>query len=382
MIVNQKFHCDFVQSLYQKLLQIHEELINHESLMHMCGVCSEKSNEILSFGKHLTVVVNINIFEEHLQDNQLSLTSIPDNQSVDSDVNLFEDSQDIENTALQPSTTKVNLSYECYLCQMKVSRKCHLVQHMQSHLQKNQRRKSSTKRSSRKEAKQKLIPDKGKKKCPFCNRVYKTRHECNFRQPRRETVFSCAFCPETFSKYPKIYFHHKVHHPKEPVPLSPFQCDVCGKFAIQLCALNIHKKIHTDYFPFSCDVCPKQFRTREKLQEHLRKHIPKGEKDDKYKCEICNKRFTFRQSWVKHKKLQHNDDRILFPCSICGGKFITETSLHKHQLIHAGKAPRAHKCDQCGRIFEKLKYFNQHRKKQHNIFTSSMLNSKKTKITE
>uniref|UniRef100_A0A1B0D1F7 C2H2-type domain-containing protein n=1 Tax=Phlebotomus papatasi TaxID=29031 RepID=A0A1B0D1F7_PHLPP len=143
-----------------------------------------------------------------------------------------------------------------------------------------------------------------------------------------------------------MYLHHKTNHPEQPKPLSPFQCDVCGTFALRLTALRRHMKTHTGETPFTCSVCQKGFRTRPQLVEHQRKHIPKSERDDKYKCEVCQKKFAFRQSLKKHNLLQHTDNRKFYPCTICGGKFISETSLQKHRATHDGKAPRAHKCEE------------------------------------
>ncbi|XP_059611777.1 zinc finger and SCAN domain-containing protein 12-like [Phlebotomus argentipes] len=272
-------------------------------------------------------------------------------------------------------------NYQCEYCNKICAQKCSLILHMKTHCRSMDimRRKTKPVRSS-KTFKQSLNDQTvDKQKCPFCHRIYKRKHECRLIEPKVPNVFSCTHCPETFSTYPKIYHHHKTQHPDKPKPLSPFQCDICGAFALRLYALKRHMLVHTDYAPFACEICQKRFRTRQKLTEHQRKHIPKSERDDKYKCNICQKKFTFRQSLKKHERLQHTNNRKLFPCNICGGKFISETSLQKHQTTHEGEAPRNHKCDQCGRIFEKLKYFNHHRKIRHNIFTDLMLNPKPKK---
>ncbi|GAB0086666.1 Zinc finger C2H2 superfamily [Sergentomyia squamirostris] len=397
---NKIIQCKFIQNLWTRISQVHNEFMEHENLIPNCRKCLENSSEFALLRKQLFVIIEIILrikAEDH--DNEVENSQcrqvrshIPDLETV----LVKEESLNVQDTLQSPAEcdylddtstdsnsqsnekeeeTSVNTSfYECELCQMKMSRKCHLLLHMRSHTRKEKIRRRKIRGSTGNEEN-----EVNRKKCILCNSTYKKRHDCGFGEPRTSSRFTCEYCPNTFNTYPKIYAHHKREHPDKPRPLSPFQCHVCGTFALRLSALTRHMKIHAGYTPYECNVCQKKFLTRTQLVEHQRKHIPKSERDDKYKCEVCNRKFAFRQSMVKHKKQQHRDDRVIFHCNVCGGKFISETSLQKHQLIHDGKAPRAHKCDQCGRIFEKKKYFNQHRKIQHNIYTPLMLNPKHNK---
>lgn len=434
--------CNFIRNLCERVSEIHNEAVKHENSFPECEICSQNTNEFSFIKNQLFLIVKINLQlkdetpREEENVNKSEFVSIFDSGNFqvskeetkdpqedllefsDDDKDNFEEFtdstpiRDIQKERLfktSPRTTNntqnvtltisdhvrsktkaerkhvtdpesfdcssISIKYQCEYCEKKFKKKCNLVMHMKSHCKDDNTLK--TKAPSRKNSSS--TDDKEKQKCPFCNRIFKRKHECRLVEPKAPTIFSCAYCPETFSTYPKIYVHHKAHHSDKPKPLSPFQCDICGAFALRLYALKRHMLVHTDYAPFECDLCKKKFRTRQKLTEHQRKHIPKAERDDKYKCEICQKKFTFRQSLKKHKNHQHTNNRTLFPCTICGGKFISSTSLQKHQTTHDGEAPRAHKCDQCGRIFEKLKYFNHHRKIRHNIYTDLMLNPKPKK---
>ncbi|XP_055705442.1 zinc finger protein 267-like [Phlebotomus papatasi] len=417
--------CNFIQNLCKRVTDIHNEVIGHENLVPKCEICSENTNEYSFIKNQLFLIVKINfrlkderiLIEEQpiytleskdvLNSGSLDFVKEEDAENSNEDSTHFSSNfvgvdDYVDNTEcsskhkginklptrpdpwnIKPSEKKrieneAAKLYECALCKVKVSRKCHVALHMKTHLRKHG--KNSKKRVKNSSNSSTFL--EGKQKCPFCHRVYKKRHECRLVEPKVSNIFSCAYCPEAFSTYPKMYLHHKTNHPEQPKPLSPFQCDVCGTFALRLTALRRHMKTHTGETPFTCSVCQKGFRTRPQLVEHQRKHIPKSERDDKYKCEVCQKKFAFRQSLKKHNLLQHTDNRKFYPCTICGGKFISETSLQKHRATHDGKAPRAHKCEECGRIFDKIKYLNQHRKIQHNIFTDLMLNPKPKKQKE
>ncbi|XP_055696324.1 zinc finger protein 59-like [Lutzomyia longipalpis] len=415
--------CNFIKSLYQRVTEIHNEVIEHENSVPKCEICSENVNGITSIKNQLVFIMKINVkikeednaTKDILEEGNLTreqckvikeeqdyivensdeccanFVAIDDFTDSTRDGNnsnyaSFSNTKDHckrssnkENTYKRslnksiPEMVKNKIFYECALCNTKVSRKCHLALHMKSHMKNKQgsRKRRHKGQHSNKESEE-------NKKCPFCGRMYKRKHDCNLVEPKIVNSFSCIYCPATFSTYPKIYFHHKAQHPQNPKPQSPFQCEVCGKFTIQLSALRHHMKTHTGYTPHECNVCQKKFRTRHQLTEHLRKHIPKTEKDDKYKCNVCLKRFTFRQSLKKHERLQHTDNRKFFICSLCGWKFICETSLQKHLITHNTEKVPSYKCE-CGRIFEKLKYLNQHRKIQHNILTDLMLNRKTAK---
>ncbi|XP_055705452.1 zinc finger protein 37-like [Phlebotomus papatasi] len=413
---NPLIQCNFIRNLCKRIAEIHSEVIQHESTMPKCEICSENITEYFSIKNQLFLILRINIqikdegnsveihnenkvgsqgndsgnrpqsdsikeeAEESIEDtSNFSTNFVAVADYLDCGIGSSKIKEDDTKSSKQSKEMDVNADklYECALCKIKVSKKCHLVLHMKKHLRKAEKKRNY--RGARKNIAEGISKSEedGKKKCPFCSRIYKRRHDCSNNEPKVGNTYSCAYCPETFSTYPKIYFHHKAHHSDKPKPLSPFQCEVCGKFTVQLSALRHHMKTHTGFTPFECSTCQKRFRTRHQLTEHLRKHIPKSERDDKYKCYVCQKKFTFRQSLKKHERLQHSGTiRKSFICTICGWKFICDTSLQKHLTIHDGETIPSYKCDDCGRVFEKLKYLNQHRKIQHNVFTDLMLNRK------
>ncbi|GAB0086662.1 Zinc finger C2H2 superfamily [Sergentomyia squamirostris] len=356
---NSIYRCNFIKKLCEKINEIHNEVIEHEDSRPKCEICTEKKNDFKSIKDQLFILVQINIrLKEENPKYIINTTQLENTQYgvVKEETDIIETNfVAVEETSLKPST-----SFTCDLCNTLFKKKSQLVKHLKTHMKNGKRKIKLT-----------------EKKCPFCHKIYKLKHKCKIIEPRRK--FSCEFCPEVFTTFAKIHCHHKSHHPEKPKPLSPYQCEVCGRFSVYLSALRHHMKTHTGVLLYNCNVCQKRFRTRHQLIEHERKHIPKDERDDKYKCDICDKKFTFRQSWVKHKAHQHNGTRKNFSCSVCGWKFISDKSLKKHSSTHDGDKSLPFKCDDCGRIFEKLKYLNQHRKIQHKILTDLMLNRKTNK---
>ncbi|GAB0086669.1 hypothetical protein DMENIID0001_007700 [Sergentomyia squamirostris] len=391
---NSIYRCNFIRDLCERIKNIHNEVVQHEDSRPKCEICTEKKTDFTSIKNQLFILVQINI---RLKNEQRDTTkdierSTEDGQSANTDekTSLSEPSQlisklvDIDdrddtddetanstNQAEQGRVESKNYNFQCALCDLRLSRKCHLALHMKTHLK---RTKIPHRRNYQKGDKCENL-----QKCNLCEKVYRKRHDCSFGESASPSLFPCTHCPKVFKSYLKIYQHHKANHKDHPYPISPFQCEICGDFSLRMYTLKRHMQIHTDYAPFSCNICQRKFRAQHQLINHKRKHIPKAERDDTFKCDLCSKKFANGQTLKKHKRLKHTDNRELFQCDICGGNFITPTSLQKHQTVHDGRAPRVHKCDQCGRSFEKKKWLNQHRKKQHKIFTDLMLNPKSKK---
>ncbi|XP_055705418.1 zinc finger protein 675-like [Phlebotomus papatasi] len=425
-ITENSFRCDFVQNLYQVITKLYGNIIDHESSIKNCEICSENSKAISFIKNQLYLIMSgdsvtiwtkndENSNKEQINDkftNKNNYTlEVDDCKSIKeeeeeehgfkniltAESNVFESSSssDAENpitieddpdkidikhvseTENAPKSSKegdaINKPYECAHCHIRVSLKANLAQHMKLHMPKQHLDEVRNGKFYPKWKKQ------GKKKCSLCKAIYKKVHECKLLgQKHVRNTFSCSYCPETFTFYPKIYMHHKIHHPDKPKPLSPYQCEICGAFAIRSYALQRHMMFHTDYAPFECETCKKKFRTRQKLKDHQRIHIPKAERDDKYKCEICQKQYHSSTTLKTHKLLKHTK-RETFSCSVCQRKFLKEISLKKHLPVHEGEAQREHKCEDCGRRFKKLGDMNRHRKKDHKKYTELMLRPKTKK---
>ncbi|XP_055696311.1 zinc finger protein 260-like [Lutzomyia longipalpis] len=410
---NPSKRCLFIQYLCKRIAEFHNEALEHENSVPRCQMCSEEPSELTYIKNQLFLIVKIN-FQPKDEENPLYDESECKSESTDSTFDILqndnskdeaeevltipsenpefvevkiEDTPVLQDISLNRASAKnraeklhADKGCECEYCGRIFVRKGNLAMHFKSHCKEKVKLKITDRLKARNSKSKSLKEVKiDKQKCLLCQRTYKRKHDCTSERPKASNIISCSYCPEKFSTYKKIYLHHKANHPDKPRPLSPYQCDICGTFALHLHALKRHMSIHSGDMPFNCDICHKDFRTRYQLTEHQRKHIPKAEKDDKYKCDICQKKFKFRQSLKKHKDHQHTNSRKLYLCNFCGGKFVSEATLLHHQTTHDGEAPRTHKCDQCGRIFEKLKYFNHHRKIQHNIYTDLMLNPKNKK---
>lgn len=417
--------CNFIRNLCTRIADIHNEVIEHENSFPKCEICSECSNDFFFIKNQLFLIMKIHFdlknenhsteiehekkseipgtIEDTLHVSQYEIAKEEVGDTEDEDTKFFSPLVSVEDYS-EESSDKITLEkdasnvnsktnstssetreksrkiknqeiskrYECELCGLKVTRKNGLVLHVKSHLKRKGSKKNTTKENE--------VLDR--KQCPFCNRIYKRNHECNWGGMKTSSTFTCSYCPEVFTTFGKILTHHKAQHPGKPRPLSPYQCEICGSFATRVCDLRRHMLSHTDIRPFKCNNCEKKYHTKRELVAHQRRHVPKSERDDKFKCDLCGKRYVSRSSLTNHKRFQHANDRKDHLCTFCGLKFVCEQSLVKHQTIHEGEAPRAHKCDECGRYFDKLKYFNHHRKIRHNIFTDLMLNPKTKKKQE
>ncbi|XP_059611807.1 zinc finger protein 420-like [Phlebotomus argentipes] len=382
--------CNFIESVQKRIKQIHSDLIKHENCVPTCDRCLENTNDF-SFIKNQLILITrrINITlkdaahrsvkktfvdilttDEGEVHSKYSSTFVSVGDSEESSNKKIDDllmTADGKSGKMERTCTESPKIFECNLCHRMWPKKSSLVLHMKRHFSTRQK---SVPYKTRK------IPELEEKQCPFCNRIYKRKHECRWGGMKTSSTYNCAYCPEIFTTFEKIIRHHKLQHPGKLRPFSPFQCEICGSFATRISDLRRHMFSHTEIRPFDCELCEKKYRTKSELEEHQRRHIPKSERDDKYQCELCQKKYISRSSLTNHKRFQHSVEKRYFPCTFCGLKFISESSLRRHQSSHEGEPPRAHKCEECGRIFEKLKYFNHHRKIRHNILTDLMLTQK------
>ncbi|XP_055676847.1 zinc finger protein OZF-like [Lutzomyia longipalpis] len=215
--------------------------------------------------------------------------------------------------------------------------------------------------------------------CDMCNEKFCTNSDLMNHQRivhKINSSFQCRYCDEQFNNFRLIIKHHKLNHPTELAPESPFLCEMCGAVMMDQRDLNYHMRRLHESKRFKCDMCRRTFRLQTELKEHQRIHIPISQLKDLYECDVCPKKFRIKSSLLKHKKL-HTGQTVEMFCTVCRKRFINANSLELHMAKHANEGPRF-KCE-CGKTFTKLKYLNQHRKDDHNIFTHLMLNPKSKK---
>lgn len=98
-----------------------------------------------------------------------------------------------------------------------------------------------------------------------------TRSKSHLPKPSRLKVFSCPYCPLTFSKKAYLSSHQKAHLTEQSNC-----CFCCGKSFSSLSALVMHQQTHWKQKIYRCPVCDICFGEREDLVGHWGTYKGKG----------------------------------------------------------------------------------------------------------
>ncbi|GBM90597.1 Zinc finger protein 90 [Araneus ventricosus] len=140
---------------------------------------------------------------------------------------------------------------------------------------------------------------------------------------------------------------------------NKFSCDICGNNFNSQATLDVHKLNHLVSETYICEICEHASKNREDYILHFRLHTGNclefsGNSMKKkkfpfvpYRCDTCGKAFRFSSSFKRHLE-KHTLSHI---CNICNASFPTQLLCHQHKLQHVKM--KVHKCEECGKIFQR-----------------------------
>ncbi|GFY44339.1 hypothetical protein TNIN_78301 [Trichonephila inaurata madagascariensis] len=166
-------------------------------------------------------------------------------------------------------------SFQCGVCEKKLSSKQALVRHMHLHTGTHPYR------------------------CSVCWKGFNQSSTLNehLRTHSGEKPFHCNMCQKCFSKSSNLNEHIRTHTGEKP-----FHCNVCQKRFTHLSTLKEHIRRHTGEKPFHCYICQKCFSGSSNLTVHIRTHT----KEKPFQCPLCKKKFS-KNNYLKTHIRKHNE---------------------------------------------------------------------------
>ncbi|XP_055631852.1 zinc finger protein 585A-like [Toxorhynchites rutilus septentrionalis] len=164
---------------------------------------------------------------------------------------------------------------------------------------------------------------------------------------KRPPICCMKNCYRVFDSQRALFEHGQMEHASNKTlkmdPGKQHECPVCFKCFETLKALTRHRnRIYRSNM--QCSMCGKEFKTRNSLITHERKHL----NEKPFPCGHCDKRFPTMQA-LKCHSLVHNEEKP-FVCATCGWSFKRECNLKIHLLTHTDELP--FKCDVCKKGFK------------------------------
>lgn len=219
--------------------------------------------------------------------------------------------------------------------------------------------------------------------CEMCHEAFGTRDERNEHIQTHFNVIDCPVCQKTFIGDRQFNYHQQTGRckPNANAKIPPIadgdendednedvdddgdvdedpletglnaglNCAHCGKEHFQSTrSLRLHiNKTHlteeiknTSKEENICTFCNKQFANRHILKNHITEIHTNAQQ---HKCDDCGKLFN-RLANLRHHQLIHRNE-MPCKCTICGKAFRTSSGVRLHIRTHTGERP--YKCDLC-----------------------------------
>ena len=279
-----------------------------------------------------------------------------------------------QNTNTDYDFAEIKCDYFCNKCNEDFSSLIALKKHMvelhnivdpHSHLNSTLNSKSLIKKHSNKkkqghtiDSKEKMLIDKAKVKCKYCEIVFNSFGALN-DHVKIYHGYKCEKCSEMFPSKYKLKVHLTSVH--ESLEKESFQCDKCGDTFTTKISCNKHvKRFHEGLEKnLHCDQCDFVTYYKSYLNNHI-KNVHEGDKHKTCTCDRCGKTFKYPYKLREHVSAVHEGLKK-YQCDQCGYRTGFNKTLRKHVLaVHEGL--KNYQCDICSRAF-----FNNDKLKRHII---------------
>lgn len=219
--------------------------------------------------------------------------------------------------------------------------------------------------------------------CTICSKHFSSKTVLKQHLLRKhlcEEPLSCEHCPNmTFKSQKKLEKHQEVHAffsiENGPDWMQTFSCRYCMNQYHDLNDrlfehIHYHKKairsrekakqagvkrIREEYESLVCPHCGQIYRTKQILQQHIKRHFDTG---DKYACSKCPQKF---KSWgeLYYHNAVHTTERN-FICEICSKAFKAKRDLRNHKIRHETKDVKKFQCTYCHLMLKNKYTLNRH----------------------
>ena len=168
--------------------------------------------------------------------------------------------------------------------------------------------------------------------CQYCRRYYiDTAADADKHLPtpsNRQPDHECSVCFKLFVSACRLSLHTDSIHGDST--FNPYMCPICKKEVLHPFHLKDHMLTHSDVRPYKCDGCTRSFKTRGRLNMHIRNYHSSRKR---FGCKVCLKRFRTKKYLDAHM-LTHTGERPHL-CETCGKAFSLKHNLKVHMKIHA-----------------------------------------------
>ena len=115
----------------------------------------------------------------------------------------------------------------------------------------------------------------------------------------KNSTFKCDQCEKSFVHAKSLYVHKRNHS-----GVRPYTCQYCHKTFRHWHKHRVHVRIHTGERPYRCDVCGWGFPRNDECKRHMRTHV--GQKA--FHCVDCGVGCSTQVALMRHQELHHDKE--------------------------------------------------------------------------